>query len=119
MLKIKDNVDLKELEKYGFELNEYINDLNIKEWNNILHLDENNNIREEIPPLNRNEINWVFYDKGNYFGKNLSINVIDKTSDGIRLREREIYNDEVDFDTLYDLIKADLVEKVDDTNENI
>lgn len=116
MLKIKDSVDLKELEKWGFELNEYINDFNIKDWNNVIHLDEKNNIMEQIPPLDRKEINWAEYEKGHYPEKTLSINVFDKTdySEELKFVERTIHDEDsgLDLDTLYDLIKADLVEKI-------
>ena len=73
MLKIKDNIDLKELEKFGFELTE-------KEW----YETRDNDIWVMVTPISKTI--------------KLSTN-----SNGIR---------EIDG-ILYDLIKADLVEKVD------
>ena len=83
MLKIKDNVDSKELEKYGFE------EVPCGDYKKTFQDDMNGNINIR-----------VFYD-----------NMIYPTSD------LDIYNrgnkNELDmFDTLYDLIKDDLVEKV-------
>ena len=76
MLKIKDNVDLKELEKYGFTYfeNGAYKLYEIDDWNSWLGVETKNRI--------------------------LQIGVRD-------------YIDIKD-DTLYDLIKADLVEKVDE-----
>ena len=77
MLKIKDNVDLNELEKYGF-----------------------NCINEQKK----------FYDiKINRYHDNEEINIYDREIN-ISLDGWETKN----LDILYDLIKADLVEKVDD-----
>ena len=71
MLKIKDNVDLKELEKFGFYLGRtYIT------------------------------------DKECYFGPKIMILVEDRI-----IGKREKTFDITDYDTLYDLIQAGLVEK--------
>ena len=75
MLKIKDNVDLKELEKFGFDL-----ELNIADD----------------------------YDQIYCFDSRLMFDKIDKN---III---PMYNEGTALDTLYDLIKADLVEKVED-----
>ena len=83
MLKIKDNVDLKELEKYGFKLK-----------------------------YNENDGKPFYYVK----------RFVDANRKGeitIYVKDREIscyVGDETEKvnDTLYDLIKTDLVEKVDD-----
>ena len=77
MLKIKDNVDLKELEKYGFLYKEPVDDL------------------------------WYSY----YFtpDDSLVINYSDREIDF----DKEEINEET-FNTLYDLIKAGLVEKIED-----
>jgi hypothetical protein len=83
MLKIKDNVDLKELEKFGFEYGE-------EDW------DGNK---------------WHFYHSGEIYIDQLNENqpeferVLDTNGYG--------YSD-IDGETLYDLIKADLVEKVEE-----
>jgi len=82
MLKIKQNIDLKELEKYGFTWEDCCDDI------------------------------WYTY----YF-KNIDSN----TTIRINYSDREIehlsynydYENDKWLDTLYDLIKADLVEKVE------
>ena len=75
MLKIKDNVDLKELEKFGFNFEENTED----EFDQIYCFDSN-----------------LMFDKDS---KNIILSV---------------FNYEKALSTLYDLIKADLVEKVED-----
>ena len=87
MLKLKDNLDLKELEKFDFS--EY---------------EENTKI-DGTP---------ILYEK--YCYKDFYIYIT---------KDRKIYGEQIDyirgnvlgnenFDTLYDLIKADLIEKVDE-----
>ena len=78
MLKIKDNVDLKELEKFGFEKDGY-------------------NYCYDFIPYKENGGQYILFD----------------------VKERKLYLDYIDLDyfdeavnILYDLIKADLVEKV-------
>ena len=82
MLKIKDNVDLKELEKFGFKLN------------------------------GRNMYEKYLYDDemGGYIPYRLCVAGLLKSL----FYEDDAYNSNDDLDTIYDLIKADLVEKVDD-----
>lgn len=80
MLKIKDNVDLKELEKFGFKQNEYLKNCLIKTTENVDY-----HIIKTTRKLDR------FFNKGSKFHR------------------FEIYDN-----TLYDLIKADMIEKVDD-----
>ena len=80
MLKIKDNVDLKELEKYGFRINGLFD--YTKRVGNVTVMCTTKN---------------------------------DKCKELYLFRETEsAYIDGTDLDTLYDLIKADLVEKVED-----
>ena len=87
MLKIREDVDLKELEKFDFS--EYEENIKI----------------DGIP---------ILYEK--YCYKDFYIYIT---------KDRKIYGEQIDyirgnvlgnenFDTLYDLIKADLIEKVDD-----
>ena len=79
MLKIKDKIDLRELENYGFEYIE--NRIN----------------------------NYKAYQKGRLFDQFMCV----EPKDRILL----IYTSDdrgVDEDTIYDLIKADLIEKVGD-----
>ena len=80
MLKIKDNVNLKELEKYGFEFNE----------------------------------NWKMYI-GGYKNRELHLRINIETRE-ITMNEpfRDVDGEENNIELLYDLIKADLVEKVGD-----
>ena len=105
MLKIKDNVDLKELEKFGFEYYIDIRRNNdepqyYKGIKNYIEkgyrLDDGENTIEIIEE--RKDANWVFLNK-----------------------EREVYVYESDYDmgvsekmldVLFDLIQAGLVEKV-------
>ena len=78
MLKIKDNVDLKELEKFGFI---YIEELG--------------------------------YD-GNLFSYWNGGECVCVDTDDRKIDEMGLGYSNKDVDTLYDLIKADLVEKVDE-----
>ena len=74
MLKIRDNVDLKELEKYGFKKKYYYNAICI--------------VREDRK-------HDIFFD----------------------LKTRKLLFINYGYDTLYDLIKDGLVERVGDDNE--
>lgn len=85
MLKIKDNVDLKELEKYGFELNQ---------WNEY---------RKEICGGRRGQCFEVILFNGG-----------DRILYGYACGADGDGEEACIDDTLYDLIKADLVEKIDD-----
>ena len=80
MLGIKDNVDLKELEKFGFEIINTIYTKNIDDGRFFIKCFEDT--REILIENNENKFGW-------------------------RLENDQLY-------TLYDLIKADLVEKVGD-----
>lgn len=87
MLKIKDDVDLKELEKFGFR--NYPN--HYEEWGKIF---ENSMSGSVVIRITNDRIVYPVIDLQLY---NLG-----------HQSEFELHN------TLYDLIKADLVEKVDD-----
>lgn len=98
MLKIKDNVDLKELEKYGFEYYKTIWASDDKSNNNkYILVDRFINIDEKIEAVvlqvyeEDREIREVFDTRSGFY---------------YRVNEKRI-------DTLYDLIKADLIEKVE------
>ena len=97
MLKIKDNVDLRELEKYGFEymskllMRRYKKD-NITIYENSIH-DEEICKRQRIKCIKPRHI---------YITNNLDLNT------------QELYSDI--SNVLYDLIQAGLVEKVEVTN---
>ena len=87
MLKIKDNIDLKELEKFGYKL-----------------------IEKCVIPrgaLEKEEVDC--YVKPDKSGKYHSWCTFIKCT-----YSREIIGPIYDMDNLYDLIKADLVEKVED-----
>lgn len=84
MLKIKDNIDLKELEKFGIITSRY-------------KINKNN--------FNYKRVKAIFKDTDDL----CLLTISDK-----RTIDLEDYCDNnVYLDTLYDLIKADLVEKVD------
>ena len=79
-LRIKSNVDLKELEKFGFtEETRWYEKIIKYKWNDILYI------------------------------------YVDKDNKGIQISTYDGYDTYLD-NTLYDLIKADLVEKVSDDN---
>lgn len=86
MLKVKDNVDLKELEKYGFRVNQY------KTWEDKIAYDM---VKDLDYGDTRIEANCIC--------RHLTINLD---------YNKEILTD--DLDILYDLIKDDLIEKVDE-----
>ena len=105
MLKIKDNVDLKELEKFGFELSKY-NDYVTK--------------KSVVIPCYCYECECSEEDTGhNKIYENQDNFIVSQTT---RLISRMTYGGEhsyyfnimqpEDYILLYDLIKADLVEKV-------
>ena len=92
MLKIKDNVDLKELEKFGFKPKYDEDTGKIKAYEKIKKEEEyivlgvtRTIIKGKIRIFRRTDIEWRINPYNEYF----------------------------DVDTLYDLIKADLVEKVE------
>ena len=92
LLKIKDNVDLKELEKFGFEYNyEFGVGMYIKSmW-----------YEEEVDDLIYGKSIQDFCNRISLFEKDRKI--------------RDNYSSQVkmDYDTLFDLIQAGLVEKVE------
>lgn len=92
MLKIRDNVDLKELEKYGFK--RIINDTYSKEMNNS---DDRYETSILVNPSNKETENHIVY----YINNDEKIGNIEE--DDIDLTG--------ELDTLYDLIKANLVVK--------
>jgi hypothetical protein len=86
MLKIKDNVDLKELEKFDFEYRE--------------EDDEDSKWHYWCPKIN----SGISIDVVNELNPEL-VRIIDDGHFGF---------DKTDLDIIYDLIKADLVEKVEE-----
>lgn len=88
MLKIKDNVNLKELEKFGFEV------FNQSTARKIYY--------EHIPPVSMEDDTYFMIEHREiWFIEN-----------GAK-ESNERYFGNPQFDDLYDLIKADLVEKVE------
>lgn len=91
MLKIKDNVDLEELKKFGFKPKYDENTGKIKAYEKVKKEKE-------------------------YMGLSVTIETIKSKIRIFRRTDKEwrinTYNEYFDVDTLYDLIKADLVEKV-------
>lgn len=95
MLKIKDNVDLKELEKYGF----YYRVL----YDNYIKLHSEKNYDDHVD-------NYIEIDNNTIKPFARLLNGYDeKYHDNRQVNIKDEF-----LDTLYDLIKADLVEKVDD-----
>ncbi len=105
MLKIKDNVDLKELEKFGFELDKYNKYVKSKKiiipcYCYSCENGNTNHSKEELINgfyVENVEKNRMIYKVG-YGGKHSYW--------------RNEFTSE-DYNTLYDLIKADLVEKIE------
>lgn len=92
MLKIRNDVDLKELEGFGFK--HTINDTYSKRMNNS---DERYETSILVNPLNKEtENHLVYYINNDEEIENIEEDYIDLTGE---------------LDTLYDLIKADLVVK--------
>lgn len=84
MLKIRKEVDLKELEKYEFEHHTMIYVKEIKRSSETIKEEKNIYVEEE--------------------NREISIH-------------KGLFNVDEELDTIYDLIKANLVEKVSDSNE--
>ena len=100
MLKIKDNVDLKELEKYGF-----------KHYHTIWKIDKNMS----------DESNWCYDLEFIDIDKKVQVLLIQIDDEDRKIqeyidREYEMYYivNETRLNILYDLIKDGLVEKVND-----
>ena len=88
MLKIKDNIELKELEKYGFKKDTYYIGSDYYSYRKVLY--------EE--------------DKRGY--GNYEYLMIEIDLDGEIVMWGTVYKKFIDIDVLYDLIQAGLVEKV-------
>ena len=96
MLKIKDNVDLKELEKFGFKPKYDEDTGKIKAYEKV---------KKEKEYIGLGVERIIIKSKIRIF-----IRVFKRTNIEWRINP---YTDYFDIDTLYDLIKADLVEKVE------
>ena len=96
MLKIKDNVDLKELEKYGFIQNKFIKE--------TYYTKEKYKADDENEYFNDFDIEIIV----NPYGKNCKNEIV-----GCFNANEDAIDEPFNFDTLYDLIKDGLVEKVD------
>ena len=102
MLKIKDDVDLKELEKFGLKprYDEYTGEI-IAFYSQSKY--DFKNAVERILRFNKKENKFLIFHKGNNFM--LDDYAFIKSSFG--------RNNSCDFDLLYDLIKVGLVGKVE------
>ena len=88
MLKIKDSVDLKELEKFGFEvIGHFARKIFWEKYDNMT-------IEDDTWLVVENRVLWLI-------------------EQGAK-ESNERYFGDSQFDTLYDLIKADMVEKVEE-----
>ena len=101
MLKVKDNVDLKELEKYGFKPN--ANDDNYSGYYKMINSSDYIFILDSL--FRDNKISIEIQKIETYIG--------DAGTDDEYIGAVPIYLCS-ELDTLYDLIKADLIEKVDE-----
>ncbi len=95
MLKIKDSVDLKELEKYGFDKSNLTNETYYTE--------------ETYKSDNKYCPQYTFSLIVNWRDSKVKNSLVG----GFNANDDEI-DETFNLDLLYDLIKADLVEKVDD-----
>ena len=94
MLKIKDDIDLKELEKFGFK----------HTIDNTYYKTEPNDDYERF------ETNIVVNPKGNFVKNEIIIEICDDDNS----EEKCDIDIGMEIDTLYDLIQAGLVEKVEE-----
>lgn len=104
MLKIKDNVDLKELEKFGFKIlyNEHTGE------------PESIYTYRGFPYYDPKPRPFIFFKKK----KRIIFENVKSTSFGMDIVVPDNQGNRTIFlDTLYDLIKADLVEKVEDKGD--
>ena len=101
MLKIKDNIDLKELEKYGLKpkYDEYTGEI-ITYYSQSKY--DFKNAVERILHFNKKENKFLIFHKRDNF----------MLDDYAFIRSSYGRNNSCNFDLLYDLIKADLVEKI-------
>lgn len=96
MLKIKDNVDLKELEKFGFAYRKY--------YNNYIKLHSEKNYHDFVD-------NYIQIEKNGTIKP--FVQLLDGHDEKYIDEKQAIIKDEL-LDTIYDLIQAGLVEKVED-----
>ncbi len=104
MLKIKDNVDLKDLEKFGLKPMYVLKNRNTGETTiDYLYSTKYENLVGffRLIPRKAKKILWVYWFSRNIENHTGTIPLLVKDSGFI------------DIDLLYDLIKADLVEKVE------
>ena len=94
MLKIREDVDLKELEKYGFVYR--------KIYDNYMYLSSKENYKDKTD-------NYLEIDKRKLSGFTKDLIEHNKLYDPTQATIKDEY-----LDTLYDLIKADLVVKVEE-----
>lgn len=108
MLKIKDNVDLKELEKYGLKPVYALKNGNTGETviDFLYSIKYENSVGFfRLIPRKAKKILWVYWLSRNIENHAGTIPLLVKDCEFI------------DIDLLYDLIKANLIEKVENNNE--
>lgn len=110
MLKIKDNVDLKELEKYGFKPRY---DVDTGELVEMYRINGHYSGGKERNRITATVTKKQYFEKESSYWKNKNWWNIFTYSRKI-LPRNSIKLDVEDYDILYDLIKADLVEKVEE-----
>lgn len=103
MLKIKDNVDLKELEKFGLKPKYDEDTGEIIAYYSQSKYDFKNAVERILHFYKKENKFLIFHKRDNFM---LDDYAFIKNSCG--------RNNSCNFDLLYDLIKADLVEKIDD-----
>ena len=94
MLKIKDNIDLKELEKFGFE---YDDEFDVGMYIKSKHY--------------KKELNDPIYGK---YEELFSDRICVFENDRKIITDNYSLQNKMDYDTLFDLIQAGLIEKVSD-----
>ena len=105
MLKIKDNIDLKELEKFRFEDSKISQNVPYEYWGEDKDYHFNNTYFVFIASGRRGQDYYLLIDKDT---RKLVIYATKPDGDGT--------SGDLE-DVVYDLIKADLVEKVSDDND--
>jgi len=113
MLKIKDNVDLKELEKFGFKP-EY--DINTGELNQMYYEIKVDIFVYRIMIIpHKKEIQDTYYKPFSFFKRNKPKEIVfPKSYYELEIKDFSAFLSRKTTDILYELIKADFVEKVEE-----
>lgn len=106
MLKIKDDVDLKELEKFGFF---YYEEDVTQDTDKEPFIIRSYDLYNDLPSMNRHKISGTIKENAKRYNTLAYIDVKD------RIIHDDYEGNWTDFDLIYDLIQAGLVEKVEDS----